>query len=41
MPKTGKCDICGKKDSPLVPCGDHFHFICAGCKHLINPCPKS
>jgi hypothetical protein len=32
----GKCDICGKKDSPLVKCGDHWHFACKGCEVFID-----
>lgn len=34
--KSGKCDICGKPDSPLVPCGDHWHFACERCQPLID-----
>ena len=35
MPITGKCDICGKHDSPLVQCGDHWHFSCESCGPFI------
>lgn len=34
MTRCGKCDICGKKNSPLVPCGSHWHFKCARCQTL-------
>jgi len=36
MAKQGKCDICGKKNSPLVRCGDHWHFACKGCEIFID-----
>lgn len=32
----GNCDICGKPDSPLAKCGDHYHFACPSCSRLIN-----
>jgi len=34
--KLGKCDICGKDDSYLVQCGDHWHFCCGGCAKFIH-----
>ncbi len=34
--KSGKCDICGKKDAPLVRCGDHWHFACKPCQIFID-----
>jgi len=33
--KTGECDICGKSDSYLVQCGDHWHFACTTCAKFI------
>lgn len=34
--KVGNCDICGKKNSPLRPCGSHWHYACDNCKKFIN-----
>jgi hypothetical protein len=34
--QPGKCDICGRVESPLVQCGDHWHFSCDECKRFIT-----
>jgi hypothetical protein len=34
--KARKCDICGKRNAPLVPCGDHWHFACKECQVFID-----
>ena len=34
--RKGQCDICGAPVSPLVQCGDHWHFACKKCEVFID-----
>jgi hypothetical protein len=36
MSLLGKCDICGANNSPLIECGDHWHFACKSCQVFID-----